>query len=393
MIAAAVLVALVAAGWAGWFALAEESPSVGRALGDRPRVHGGSDPYRNVFVARTVLLLVAGLSGATAVAWWRLPPLEAALAGGVAIGLLYMVGEALPRAVAALAPDVAGAAVRGATRTATPFQPLASAARAVTDRGRRWLPMRPPVASGRETVQRDLLLGVFSLGETTVAEIMTPRLDVDALASDVSWNDVVEFVRHREHARIPVYSDTLDTIEGILYAKDLVAAVSGVSERPDRWQDYIRPAHFVPESKTLDAQLRDFQRGPAHIAVVVDEFGGTSGIVTLEDTLEEIVGEIRDEYDEDERPAVRREGDDKFWVDGGVTLDELEALLGITIALEDVNTVGGFVYAQLGHVPVPGETFRFGEFRVIVEQVIRRRVHRVYFERSADPEADLEAVG
>jgi CBS domain containing-hemolysin-like protein len=143
---------------------------------------------------------------------------------------------------------------------------------------------------------------------------------------------------------------------------------------------------FVPESKTLSQQLRDFQRGGGHLAIVVDEFGGTSGLVTLEDVLEEIVGEIHDEYDVQEEPEIEREGNDRFWVNGRVTLDDLSATLGARFEHEEVSTVGGLVYAELGRVPRPGEELIIGGFRVVVENVVRRRIHRVYFERLASAE-------
>ncbi len=178
-----------------------------------------------------------------------------------------------------------------------------------------------------------------------------------------------------------MYEGDLDSIAGVMYAKDLTPVVAGIAPHPKRWQDVVRPAQFVPESKSLVSQLRDFERGPSHIAIVVDEFGGTSGLITLEDVLEEIVGEIYGEYDREEVPPVTSEGDDKFWVDGTVTLDDLSESLKTTIDREDVSTVGGLIYSELGRVPRPGEELRIGEFRVVVEQVIRRRVRRVYFER------------
>jgi CBS domain containing-hemolysin-like protein len=181
-------------------------------------------------------------------------------------------------------------------------------------------------------------------------------------------------------------------VAGCLYAKDLVPAVAGVASVPDRWQALIRPVQFVPESKSLTMQLRDFQRGASHIAVVVDEFGGTSGVVTLEDILEEVVGEIHDEYDVDEQPDIVREGADKFWVDGKITLDELSALLQTDLERPEVGTVGGLVYSELGRVPDPGDEFRLGEFRVVVERVTRRRVRRVYFERATVSDTDQSGV-
>ena len=300
-----------------------------------------------------------------------------------------MIAEALPRAVGALAPDVAAAAAPAAERSTFVFRPLLLLIGIVERAVRAILPAGGS-ERGMHSAQRDLLMGVFSLGDTTVAEIMSPRLDLVALDDRVEWGEVVELVRRSEHARIPVYRDTLDNVAGILYAKDLVPALGGVAPVPVRWQDLVRPVPFVPESKALSVQLRDFQRGPSQIAVVVDEYGGTSGVVTLEDILEEVVGEIHDEHDVDEGPAIEREGADKFWIDGGVTLDELSALLERNLEQEDISTVGGLVYAELGRVPNPGDEFRLGEFRVVVEQVIRRRVRRVYFERLVEPEAESE---
>ena len=147
-----------------------------------------------------------------------------------------------------------------------------------------------------------------------------------------------------------------------------------------RWQDLVRPALYVPETKTLDSQLRDFQRGPSHLAIVVDEFGGTSGLITLEDILEEIVGEIRDEHDVETPPAIRQEGD-RYVVDGRASLGELSQALGAAFEHPDVSTVGGLIYSALGRVPRPGEELTLDGFRVVVERVERRRVTRVCFQR------------
>src|SRR3989442_13076441 len=134
-------------------------------------------------------------------------------------------------------------------------------------------------------------------------------------------------------------------------------------ERERRWQELVRPAAIVPETKTLDAQLRDFQRGPSHMAIVVDEFGGTSGLITLQDVLEEIVGEIRDEHDLDAAPAIRQEGE-RFWVDGRAGLAELSAALGRSFEHPDVSTVGGLIYTGLGRVPRAGEELTVDGLRV-----------------------------
>jgi Mg2+/Co2+ transporter CorC len=160
----------------------------------------------------------------------------------------------------------------------------------------------------------------------------------------------------------------------VIYAKDILAVNAGDETS---WQTLIRPAAFVPEGKTLDRQLRDFQRGPSHLAVVVDEFGGTAGIVTLEDILEQIVGEIQDERDVDEVAPIQIVAEDQLRVEGGVALSELEAVLGHGFDREDVSTVGGLMLAEFGRVPRAGEALDLDGYRLVVEQVIRRRVRRV----------------
>jgi CBS domain containing-hemolysin-like protein len=197
-------------------------------------------------------------------------------------------------------------------------------------------------------------------------------------------------LRSAEHARLLVHDGDADSVAGVLYAKDMLATLhSGPEAEP--WQRLVRPAAFVPEGKTLDRQLRDFQRGPGHLAVVVDEFGGTAGLITLEDILEQIVGEIQDEYDTDEVQPIQRLGDGELRVQGGVALAELEAELGLDFGREDVSTVGGLVLAELGRVPRAGETVEVAGVTLLVELVIRQRVKRVSVRRA--PRARLEPVG
>jgi CBS domain containing-hemolysin-like protein len=177
-----------------------------------------------------------------------------------------------------------------------------------------------------------------------------------------------------------VYDDTLDNVVGILYAKDLLPEVVASSEPPEDWTPLIRPAAFIPATKTIDQQLRDFKSQRTHIAMVMDEYGGTAGLVTIEDVLEEIVGDIRDEYDEEE-PEVEQEGRERFWVAGRLTLTELSELLDAEFQREDLTTVAGFVYDAFGRVPRAGEWQVVKGYRVVVERVRRRRIERVYFER------------
>jgi putative hemolysin len=219
-----------------------------------------------------------------------------------------------------------------------------------------------------------MLLGVFSLADTTVAEVMTPRIDIVAVDMAAENDEVVRTLRSSEHARLLVYDGNPDAVVGVIYAKDILA-VGPEDSRP--WHALIRPAAFVPEGKTLDRQVRDFQRGPSHLAVVVDEFGGTAGIVTLEDILEQIVGEIQDEYDTDEVAPIQVVSEDQWRVEGGVALSELESALGHDFDRDDVSTVGGLVLAEFGRVPRSGESIDVEGFRLVVEHVVRRRVKRI----------------
>jgi putative hemolysin len=228
--------------------------------------------------------------------------------------------------------------------------------------------------------QQVLLNGVFRLGDTEVHEVMVPRVDIVALDRETPWSEVVDKLRSSEHARLPVYADSIDNVIGILYAKDLLPAVLADVPPADGWTGLVRPATFIPGAKKADLQLREFQASGTHIAIVVDEFGGTAGLITIEDVLEEIVGDIRDEYDVEEA-AVEQEGGRRFWVSARLTLAELSELLQHDFQREDVTTVGGLVYELLGRVPKAGEEFVIEGFRVVVERVERRRVRRVYFER------------
>jgi CBS domain containing-hemolysin-like protein len=209
---------------------------------------------------------------------------------------------------------------------------------------------------------------------------MVPRVDVVAIERGAPWSEVVDRVRSSEHSRLPVYIETIDEIVGVLYAKDLLPSVVDGEPPAGGWEPLVRPATIIPTTKRVDEQLRDFRASRSHMAVVVDEYGGTAGIVTIEDVLEEIVGEIRDEHDVEEQP-IEREGDRRFWVSARVTLDELSDVLGHDFRHEEVSTVGGLVYELLGRVPRAGEQLTIGPFRVIVERVVRRQIRRVYFER------------
>ena len=359
--------------WAAWLALAAESE------GDLPRADGDAalPLARRLHIAHLALLVIAGAAAATSVVWWAWPPLRGGLYLALAVTVVWVVGDLLPRLLAAIAPDLARLVRPGAARSLALFRPLFHLVTLVDQRG-----MRQSLAPARPGARtpRDAMIGVFALADMTVAEVMTPRIDIVAVDVADSREEVVSTLSRAEHARLPVFEGQPDAVAGVVYAKDMLAHLDDDATAA-RWTALIRPVPFVPEGKTLDRQLRDFQRGPSHLAVVVDEFGGTAGLITLEDILEQVVGEIHDEYDVDEvDPVVAVEGN-AFRVLGGVALTELEALFHQDLGHEDVSTVGGLVLAQLGRVPRAGDQVRVGELVLQVEQVSRRRVRRVLARR------------
>jgi CBS domain containing-hemolysin-like protein len=374
------LVATALTLWAGWLTLAAESDAdLPRALGgdDLPETEGGS-LSRHLHVAHLALLVLAGAAAGAAVAWWARSPTGGLIRLVAAIGLVWIVGDLLPRIVGAVAPELTRPARRGAAATLAPLRPFLRLAGWADARSRARIPTNGSRNAG--PAERDMLLGVFSLAGTTMAEVMTPRIDIVAVDSAATREEVIATLRRSEHARLLVYDGHPDAVAGVIYAKDILAG----SEDGAPWIAAIRPASFVPEGKTLDRQLRDFQRGPSHLAVVVDEFGGTAGIVTLEDILEQIVGEIQDEYDTDEVAPIQVVGPDQLRVEGGVALSELEGVLGHSFARADVSTVGGLVLAEFGRVPRSGESMDIQGYRLTVEQVVRRRVRRVGVQRIAE---------
>jgi magnesium and cobalt transporter len=370
------IIAVVLTLWAGWLALASES-------GDQlPKVIEGQlratedevSSSRKLHVSHLALLVLAGAFAAVAISWWTWPPMLAIPRLLLVIGLVWIVGDSLPRLLATVAPELPDLLHRPATRTLTPFTPLLRLVNWADHR------RQPAVSDTRRREsganQRDMLLGLFSLADTTVAEVMTPRIDIIAVDVSADRQEVIATLRRCEHARLLVYDEHPDAVAGVLYAKDMLASIAD-DQADVAWHTLIRPAAFVPEGKTLDRQLRDFQRGPSHLAVVVDEFGGTAGLITLEDILEQIVGEIQDEHDTDEVAPIQEAPDSHLVVQGNTSLAELEAVLGHTFNREDVSTVGGLILALFGRVPRAGETVELEGFRFMADQVLRRRVRRV----------------
>ncbi|MFL5579338.1 MAG: hemolysin family protein, partial [Gemmatimonadaceae bacterium] len=232
--------------------------------------------------------------------------------------------------------------------------------------------------------QEELLHNVFDFATREARDVMIPAPDVEWLDADLQVRTALDRVLEGTHTRFPVGRGGLDRVAGLVHLRDL-AATSDAATVGDAARDVL----IVPPTKDLGALLREMREQHQQLVVVADEYGGTDGIVTIEDILEEIVGDIHDEHDVEE-PELEREGDRCFWVAGRVSLDALSDAVGHRFEADEVATVGGLVYTQLGRVPRPGEQFVLDGFRVVVERVKRRRIERVYFERVA-PETDTEA--
>jgi CBS domain containing-hemolysin-like protein len=380
--------ALLATGWAALLALADGAlaadpklaeSTLSGAYGEKPERF-----RRALALGRITFLALAAVGASGALAWWHADLAGAALLPVVLVVLVALLGDLAPRAVGLWRGAQVGPwAVRAAAGSLSLLVPLMIGA-GVADRAlARLFGVQSLGARAPDPAQRDMLLGVFALADTMVSEVMTPRVDVLGVDCAAPFDEAVRVVAAAEHARLPVYDEDLDHIVGVLYAKDLLPAMFDGAPPAGGWRMLVRPVDIVPETKMLDAQLRDFQRGPSHLAVVVDEFGGTAGIVTLEDVLEEIVGEIRDEYDSGEQPQVVAQGVGVWLVDGRAPLETVSEALGVTIAHEAVATIGGLVYTVLGRVPAAGDRLELHGFRVTVEQVVRRSVRRLRFERAA----------
>jgi CBS domain containing-hemolysin-like protein len=233
---------------------------------------------------------------------------------------------------------------------------------------------------------RELLQSIVDFTETVVREVMTPRPDIVAIPADSTLADLRTLFREEQYSRIPVYRKDLDNILGIVFVKDLVALPPG-AEPP--LTTLMRSAYMVPESKRVSELLKEMQRRQAQMAIVVDEYGGTAGLVTVEDLLEEIVGEIRDEYDV-EAETVTDEGDGVFVFSGKVGVDEVRERLGVEIEREGFETVGGYLLSYLGRMPYVGETFEVDDLAVEVLEVERRRITKVRARRRAGAPAETE---
>lgn len=241
-----------------------------------------------------------------------------------------------------------------------------------------------------EAEEEQMINAVIELGDRRVHEVMVPRIAIVGLPVSATFDEAIDRIIEEGHSRIPIYETSVDEVVGILYAKDLLPFLkSGPAERPSL-RTLLRTPVFVPESMSIDDLLHEFQRRKVHIAIVLDEYGGTAGLVTIEDLLEEIVGEIQDEYDVEE-PLVEQLDEDRVRVDGRASVDDLLDLWDLKLQLEDedeYDTVGGLVYHRIGGVPVPGDEIRVDGLHLTVESTDGRRVGKVLVVRERPDEEE-----
>lgn len=222
--------------------------------------------------------------------------------------------------------------------------------------------------------KQDMIQGIEDLSETSVKEVMIPRIDVDFIASNATDEELIKKIVESGHSRLPVYTDSIDNVIGVLYVKDLIKCIAQKQEID--LQKIIRKAFFVPESKRIDSLLREFKRRHLHIAIAIDEYGGVSGIVTMEDIIEEIVGDIQDEFDKEQEDIL--EISKNVWIcDARVDLDDLNEALDAKFPNEDFDSLGGFVFDLFGKVPVKYEKASWNEYDFIIQDMDGHRINQV----------------
>lgn len=236
-----------------------------------------------------------------------------------------------------------------------------------------------------EEEETEMIHSIFEFADTTVHEVMVPRIDMVTLESDATVNDAVDIAMEGGFSRIPVFEDTIDNIIGVLYTKDMLKQLrEGHENVPIR--TLVRAAYYVPETKKLDDLLREIRQRRIHMVIVIDEYGSVAGLVTIEDLVEEIVGDIRDEYDREEN-LYEKINQYEYIVDAKMSIDEFNELMETDLENEDYDTLGGFLYAQLDKIPVPGDTITFDGLSFTVMDTRGRRITKVRVERQRDTDA------
>ncbi len=245
-----------------------------------------------------------------------------------------------------------------------------------------------------EEDEKEMIDSIFEFTDTVVRQVMVPRIDMKVVDADTPVLDAVSVIMESGHSRLPVIDGNVDTIIGIIHAKDLLPILASPEKREVSLRDIVRPAFFVPENKKVSELLAEFRSNNRQMAIVRDEYGGTAGLVTVEDLIEEIVGEIRDEYDHEE-PLITIQDEDAWVVDARLNIDDLNEQLDARLPEDEFETIGGFVFGTLGKEPEVGDSIEFNGWRMTVQEKEGRRLRKIRIEpRREDDEApDAESSG
>jgi len=242
-----------------------------------------------------------------------------------------------------------------------------------------------------EEEENEMIRNIFDFSDTMVKEVMIPRVDMACIPSDTKLNSILKLIKKVGHSRIPVYEETIDNIIGILYAKDLLGIYERwyISKEKFDLKQIIRKTYFVPENKKIDDLLDIFQKDKIQIAIAIDEYGGTAGLITMEDVVEEVVGEIIDEYDKEIKLFEITE-DNTVIADGNIDIEKINEILNIDIPENGFETLGGFIFDLLGKVPIKGEKIKYHNLQIVIEKVVKNRIRRVrIIKELQQPENDI----
>ena len=377
--------------------LVEEGKRGARAL---QRITDNPPPFLNVVLLLTMLATVGGTTLAADIAHRHLHHFAELISTVVMTLLLFVFAEVTPKTFAIQQTDrVALRVAPIITALTSVFGPVANVLLKVANvvMPGRGLPHGPyvteqeiktmaEVASDEDQIEeeeKELIHSIFEFGDAIVREVMTARPDVVAIEDDKPLEDVMDLVFQHGYSRIPVFHEDIDEVVGIIYAKDVLKAMRQNRGAKTPVTELVRPARVVPESKKCAELLREMQRKKFHIAMVTDEYGSISGLVTLEDLLEELVGEITDEYDRDE-PVMIPVGEGRYRVDGRIPIDELNEQLDVDLPQDEWDTVGGLILHLLGAIPSEGQEVAYDNIRFKAERVQGRRIARVLVTKTGE---------
>lgn len=380
--------------------LADEGSRGGRALA---KIAENPAPYLNGILLVMLLTQLGGTTLATAVAVRHFEQLGEIVATGAMTLVLFVFAEVTPktwavqrtdRAALLLAPlalalaRLVGPLAKGLIKLANAIIPGKGLPQGpfVTEQEIRAMAEMASEEEVIEEEEKELIHSIFEFGDTLVREVMVPRPDLVAAPVESPMRDVLDLVLRHGYSRIPVFRGTLDDIVGVVYAKDLLRHLhAGKEDVP--LEKIMREPYFVPETKKIADLLKEMQRKRVHIAIVTDEYGSVAGLVTIEDLLEELVGEIADEYDREE-PQIEPVDEHTFRVNGRLSIDDVNELLDVELPHEEWDTVAGLMYGLLGAVPTQGETVRYDHLEFTAEKVQGRRIAKVLIRRFEPKEAE-----